>query len=310
MNKIQTISCSDYNKNHTIISDPQSGEMTCNSCGIVFDNIENTTKLLGSNGDYCASSIIKKDHAIRTRRPISLARHDMGLATTICKTDRDAHGKVLDAQMRTAMNRLRTWDFRSQSSYGTDRNLRIAFRVLEKLKDTLGLSDAAVEKTAYIYRKAQERGLVRGRTIHAMLAAAAYIACREMGVSKTLNDISTAANITRKDLSRSYRLLIIELDLKIPLIDPAKCISKIANKMGLRETTKRRALSIMYEVTKNEISAGKDPMGLAAAVLYFANTSAGNKPVTQRCMASAAGITEVTLRNRFKELRSKLQILN
>lgn len=233
---MQTIRCSDYNKNHTIISYPQSGEMTCNICGIVLDNIENTTKLLEWNDEYYYSALNSKqrDYVMRTGGPISLARHDMGLATVIGKTDRDAHGKVLNAQMRTAMNRLRTWDLRSQSSYNTDRNLRVAFIVLEKLKDTLGLSDAAVEKTAYIYRKAQERGLVRGRTIHAMLAAAAYIACREMGISKTLKDIAVATNILRKDLYRSYRLLIIELDLKIPSVDPAKCISKIANKVGQR----------------------------------------------------------------------------
>ena len=73
-------------------------------------------------------------------------------------------------------------DYRTQSS--THRNLRQAFNWLDVFKDKLVLSDAVVEKSAYIYRKAQERGLVRGRTISTVLAAAAYIACREMEVSK------------------------------------------------------------------------------------------------------------------------------
>ena len=300
----------DCKKEHRFVLDPQSFEVACDRCGIVIDNDAVSNVDIEWNSDDYAFNYREKNYEMRTGGPTSLARHDMGLATVIGKIDRDACGKMLDSQTQATINRLRTWDLRSQSSYGTDRNLRIAFRILEKLKDILGLSDAALEKTAYIYRKAQERGLIRGRTIHAMLAAAAYIACREMGLSKTLNDIATAANIMHKDLSRSYRLLITELDLKIPSIDPAKCISKIANKVGLREPTKRRALNMMHEVTKEELSAGKSPMGLAAAVLYLTSLSAGNESVSQSTMASAAGVTEVTIRNRFKELRSKLQILN
>ncbi|HEY7082494.1 MAG TPA: transcription initiation factor IIB [Nitrososphaeraceae archaeon] len=285
--------------------------MTCNSCGIVLDSIENTAKVEWNDKYYySALNSRQKDYEMRIGGPTSLARHDMGLATVIGKADRDAYGNMLDSQMCARINRLRTWDLRSQSSHSTDRNLRIAFTMLEKLKDTLGLSDAVVEKTAYIYRKAQRRGMVRGRTIHAILAAATYITCREMGISRTLKDISKDNNIHQNQIARAYRLLIIELDLKIPLIDPAKCISKIANKVGLKETTKRRALSMMHEVTKNEISAGKDPMGLAAAVLYLTSATAGNESISQKSVASAAGVTEVTIRNRVKDLRSKLQVLN
>jgi transcription initiation factor TFIIB len=105
--------------------------------------------------------------------PTSLARHDMGLATIIGRINMDASGHALDPAMRTTMERLRIWDIRTQVRSSTDRNLRNAFNQLEKLKDRLGISDVAVEKAAYLYRKAQERGLVRGRTIPAVLAAAA-----------------------------------------------------------------------------------------------------------------------------------------
>jgi transcription initiation factor TFIIB len=245
----------------------------------------------------------------RTGMPTSLARHDMGLATIIGRINMDASGHALDPAMRTTMERLRVWDIRTQTRSSTDRNLRNAFNQLEKLKDRLGISDAAVEKTAYLYRKAQERGLVRGRTIPAVLAAAAYVACREIGISKTLKDIAVAADIRRKDLSRTYRLLITELDLKVPMVDAVKCIAKVANKAGLKEKTKRQAIDTMYEISKRGITAGKDPMGLAASVLYLSSFNVGEH-VTQSHIAEAAGVTEVTLRNRFKDLRSKLQILN
>jgi transcription initiation factor TFIIB len=236
--------------------------------------------------------------------PTSLARHDMGLATVIGTPDRDASGHKIDAAMRSMMERLRTWDLRTQTHSSTDRNLRHAFYELNRLKDKLGLSDAIVEKTAYIYRKAQERMLVRGRTISGILAAAIYIACRELGTPRTLKDISVDSNVKLKEVARSYRLLYFELDLKTPLIDPLKCIVKVANKAKLSEKTKRHAAEMMSIVNNRELSAGKDPMGLAASVLYLASLKNGES-ITQIDIAEAAGVTEVTLRNRAKDLRGR-----
>jgi transcription initiation factor TFIIB len=231
----------------------------------------------------------------------------MGLATIIGRTNRDASGQGLDAAIRSTMERLRIIDSRTQTYSATDRNLRQAFTELDKLKDKLGLSDAVIEKTAYIYRKAQERGLVRGRTIPAVLAAAAYIACRETGISRTLSDISTVSNIRRKELARTYRILVFELDIKVPIIDPIKYIAKVGNKVSLNEKTKRQAINIMQDVSKREISAGKDPMGLAATVLYLSCLNNGEH-ITQLNIADAAGITGVTLRNRFKDLKRQLHL--
>jgi transcription initiation factor TFIIB len=205
------------------------------------------------------------------------------------------------------MERLRTWDFRTQAHTSTDRNLRQAFEHLDKLKDKLGLSDAIIEKTAYIYRKAQENGMVRGRTINSVLAASLYIACREMEVSRTLKDIAAISNIKRKELARMYRLMFFKLNVKIPIVDPLKCIAKISNKINLSERTKRQAISIMNDVTKKEISAGKDPMGIAATVLYLSCLKT-DEYRSQIDIASAAGVTEVTIRNRFKDLKSQFDL--
>jgi transcription initiation factor TFIIB len=140
-----------------------------------------------------------------------------------------------------------------------------------------------------------------------MLAAAIYIACREMGTPRTLNDIATVNNMKRKELARNYRLLYFELDLRIPIIDPMKCIVKVANKANLTENTKRQALDIMSQAIKKEISAGKDPMGLAAAILYISCLKTGEN-TTQTDVARASGKTEVTIRNRFTELKGKLHL--
>jgi transcription initiation factor TFIIB len=289
-------------KSSRTVTDPESGEIICRHCGIVI-----TDKVHESRPEWRSFSSEEFMDRSRAGVPSSLARHDMGLSTVIGRADRDASGRLLDASMRSTMNRLRAWDFRSQAHSPTDRNLRQAFSELERLRDKLSVSDAVVEKTAYIYRKAQEMGLVRGRTISATVAAALYIACRESGTSRTLKDIAQIGNIKRKDIARIYRLVVIELDLKMPLIDPMKCIARVASKATLSERTRRAAIDIMELVTKSGSSAGKDPMGLAASVLYLACLSSG-EPKTQTEIAEAAGVTEVTVRNRYKSLKSQLSL--
>ena len=298
-----SIACPVCRNGRRIVTDSESCEIICSNCGIVIS--DNALDIARS--EWCATGDEEINDKLRAGIHTSLARFDMGLSTIIGRTDRDASGNILDTAMRSRMQRLRTWDIRSQAQSSAAKNRKQAFTQLSILKDKLNLSDAVIEKTAYIYRKAQERLLIRGRTISGMLAAAIYIACREMGTPRTLNDIATVNNMKRKELARNYRLLYFELDLRIPIIDPMKCIVKVANKANLTENTKRLALDIMKEAIKKEISAGKDPMGLAAAILYVSCLKTGEN-TTQTDVARASGKTEVTIRNRFTELKGKLHL--
>src|SRR5215212_5907264 len=293
-------------KSNQIIADSESGELICSKCGQVISDKAQQEGPEWRNFDSLSSGDSNMSRS-RVGMSTSLARHDMGLSTIIGRTDRDASGQKIDAAMRSTMDRLRTWDYRTQIHSATDRNLRNAFFKLDILKDKLGLLDSVVEKAAYIYRKAQDRHLVRGRTISGVLAAAIYIACREMGISRTLKDIAEFSNIRPKELAKSYRLLCLELDLKVPIVDPMKCIAKVANKANLSEKTKRQAAEIMNNVTKREISTGKNPMGLAASVLYMSSLKNGEN-IAQYHFSDAAGVTEVTLRNRYKDLMNRLEL--
>jgi transcription initiation factor TFIIB len=267
------------------VTDVESGELICTKCGFVI------RERIGDEGN--GWSVLAKEPASKQRTsPTSLARSGMGLSTIIGRPDRSA-GSGLNAAMRSTFDRLRTWDFRIKGH--DERSLRRAFVELDRLRSILGLSDAIVEKTAYIYRRAQERGIVRGRTMRAVLGAAIYIVQREMGVSGTLQDVISATNTTEKDLSRAYRIVLRELDLKVPMLDPAKCISRVASKASISERTKRKAMDMIYNVIKSGRAAGKDPMGLAASVLYIACTGSG-EPKSQALIANAAGVSEVTLR--------------
>jgi transcription initiation factor TFIIB len=296
------------NRNGNVISDPESGELICSNCGMVVSSEK--AQEMGPEW-HGLDTRESTNNRIRTGMPTSLARHDMGLSTIIGKTDRDYTGNRIATSIKHTIDRLRILDFRTQLYSPTDRSLKRAFAELDSLRDKLALPDSVVEKTAYIYRKAQERGLVRGRTVSAMLAAAIYIACREMRVGKTLKDIAQGTNVRPKTLSQSYRILLTELDIKAPMLDPIRCVAKVANKIHLHERITRQGMDIMHAAIRKEASAGKNPMGLAAAVLYISDLNNNNNSKrSQSTFAQAAGITDVTLRHTIKDLKNQLPLLN
>jgi transcription initiation factor TFIIB len=302
----QTSSICPICKNHlSIITDTELGETICSKCGmIVSDKIQNINQ-----PEWRAFSNAEYENRSRTGTPMSLAIHDMGLACIIGKTNRDAAGKKMDNAMHTAMQRLRMLDSRAHIHDSSDIGLIHAFNTLRILKDKLTLPYVVLEKAAYIYRKAHERKLARGRLVSGLAAASVHIACREMSTTRTLKDIAAASGIKRKQLAKAYTLLHIELDIKVPLADQTKCIAKVANKANLSEKTKRQAIKIMDEIKRKDddlLSAGKNPMALAATILYFSCLKTGENK-TQVDMAEAAGVTEVTIRNRSRDLKDNYQ---
>ena len=281
---------------NTIITDMEIGELICGRCGYVI------SERLEDSGPEWRSFTNDKTNKARTGAGTSLTMHDHGLATVINPINRDSVGKPLSYSMKKTLKRLRIWDNRTQVHDSVDRNLRHAFIEFRKMKDKLALSDAVIEKAAYIYRKALEKKLVKGRSIPAMIGAALYAACRDTETPRTLNDITATINIKRRDLALCYRMLIKELDLKIPVVDSVQCIARIASKAGLSEKTKRYAIEILRKAQENKISAGKDPMGIAASALYISTLRMGMN-ISQKIIAQAAGITGVTLRNRCRGLK-------
>ncbi len=287
---------------YSMTSDDVTGEKFCRGCGsVVLERIED------SRAEWRSSSKDEYDNRTRTGSPTSLAMHDMGLATIIGRQNKDSYGKPLSSLMKSTITRLRVWDSRSQMHESASRNLTEAFGELKRLADKLALPDAVVEKTAYIYRKALEKHLVKGRSIPVLLAAALHIACRDSGTPRTLREIADQNNVKIKYASKCYRLLLQELDLRMPVVNPVQCISRIASKVGLKEKTKRGAIAILEDAVSKDVTSGKNPMALAAAALYLSCVINGDQ-VSQKVIALAAGVTEVTIRNRYKGLGKTLDL--
>ena len=282
-----------------MVTDPNTGELFCSKCGLVV-----TDKIVDTGAEWRSFSNDEGNKA-RTGAGTSLTMHDRGLSTVIGAANKDATGKPLSAGVKSSIERLRTWDSRSQAHSSADRNLRQALNEMGKLKDKLALTDAVVEKAAYIYRKAMEKKLVRGRSIQGLVAACLYASCRNTETPRTLDDIAKGINIRRKDVARCYRLIFRELELKMPVVDPVKGISRIASIAELSEKSKRKAIRILNQAKEEGIVAGKDPMGIAAAALYLACISTGEVK-SQKDISIASGVTEVTIRNRCAGLRKMI----
>ena len=283
-----------------MVTDQNTGELFCGKCGLVI------TEKVSDTGAEWRSFANDETNRSRVGAGTSLTMHDMGLSTIIGTQNKDSTGKPLTSAMKSSIERLRTWDSRTQAHSSAERNLRQALNDMDKLKDKLALSDAVIEKAAYIYRKAMEKKLVRGRSIQGLVAACLYASCRNTETPRTLNDIAKGINIRRKDVARCYRLIFRELELKMPVVDPVKGVSRIASIAKLSEKSKRKAVAILEKAKKLGIVSGKDPMGIAAAALYLACISTGEVK-SQKDISIASGVTEVTIRNRCAGLRKMIQ---
>jgi transcription initiation factor TFIIB len=292
--RLQETQCQRCGKN-SLVTDIESQEVYCSKCGIVVDERVNDVR----PERIFTSSITNKSHM---GDKISLTRHDHGLSTMINPFDKDSAGNVLSIQMKSSMKRLRKWDSRSRVKNSNERNLQQALTELMKLKEKLSLPDAVIEKAAYIYRKSLEKKLIRGRSINAMVAASLYAACRESETPRTLREVAVAVGLKSKVLTAGYRLIFKELELKVPVVDSVSCISKIASNAEISEKTKRYAVKILKKAGKQNMLAGKHQMGVAASALYIASLNLEENR-TQKEIADAAGVTEVTVRNRCKSLK-------
>jgi transcription initiation factor TFIIB len=281
------------------VTDVETGEIVCSQCGIVFQE-----EILDQKPEWRAFTPEETRMKARTGPPTSLQKFDKGLSTTF-QPYKDATGRSLPMKERFKMMRLRLWNIRARMNHSTSRNLSHAMRELTRLSDKLHVPRDVEEQAAQIYRKVLDRGLIRGRSITSIAAASLYAACRLTRTPRSLREVVTASTRSRREIARSYRLVQRSLNRKMPVDEPVKYVPKIASKVGLSQNMQNLAVDLLRRAKQRKAIVGKGPVGLAAAALYIAAAMTGEK-VTQRVLARAANVTEVTVRNRYKGLGESL----
>ena len=287
-------------KTYPAITDSERGEIFCGSCGIVLVN--NMSDSSQDNNGYSSKDYMKM---ARTGPAISMAMNDKGLSTMI-GANSDSTGKVLSSKTKYEFSRLRIWDQRSKSRHIA--TLSKAFTLMNAMKTKLGISNNVVETAAYIYRKAVNAKLTRGRTTVSLVSATLYAACREHNIPRTLDDVANAGNVERRILSRDLRTIVNKLELHLNQYDTILFVSKISNNMNLKEKTKRDAFDILNRCEKEQITAGKHPVGQAVASLYIA-CIINREKISQKEFSVESGVSEVTIRNRVASITKTLKFL-
>jgi transcription initiation factor TFIIB len=284
------------------VRDEESGELVCSNCGYVLrEKEENDAPSFYDDGGGRPQ--------IMSGPPTSIAKPDMGLSTVIGRTDTDAAGGAIRGRARSTLDRMRVWDRRSQPKVSGYASMGRAFQEIRTLAEKLSLGEDVIEQAAYIYRKAIERKLSRGRPTVDLAAASLYAACRELQIPRSLKDVALAGSIEKGALSRAYRVILDKLDIKMPVEDPIRSLAKIGSAVDASPATMKRAYDIMRRAAPLELSAGKDPMAQGGAALYLASQQEGGKDGrTQKEIAAAAEVTELTLRNRYKTLKAGLKV--
>jgi len=276
--------------------DEQRGEVFCNDCGTVVEEkmVDTTQELQGSfDGDE------KKG---RGGAPLSMQKFDKGLTTNVGEIS-DIYR--LDAGSARKFLRLKKWQERVSTSI--ERNLRLAMAELRVIASYLNLPNVVRDESSRIYNYVLQRGLVRGRSMESVIAACLYAACRSYNIPRTLDEMATASDVERKEIGRTYRFIIRKLGIKVKQSSPKDYISRFSSVLKLSPRTQNDALMVLRNAEKVELTSGRGPAGIAAAALYVAALMNDEKK-TQREVADIAGITEVTIRNRYKELIEKLKL--
>ncbi len=281
--------------------DPLRGEIICSKCGYVVSD-----KLIDRGPEWRAFDSDQRRQRERTGAPTTYSLHDKGLSSIIDKRDMDITGKRLTPKTTSQFHRLRKWDSRSKMQKSKDRHLATALGDIERMTGLLDLPKNIKEAASLLYRKVVDNRLARGRSIELLSAAVIYITCRQYQVPRTLEEISGATKLSSKEIGRSYRFICRRLDIKLPPVSPITYVPRFGSILNIPGPVQQRAIEVLRKVLAFGLGSGKGPMGIAASALYMACLEAGCKK-TQKEVALAAGVTEVTIRNRFKEISELLE---
>lgn len=281
--------------------DSGRAEVSCRRCGLVIQQ-----DMIDRGRDWVAYDQEQKNKRARTGAPMTNTIADKGLTTDIGWSNTDIHGNRIPENNLAQIYRLRKLNKKLRISRTGERNLALALTELDKESSTLGIPRNIREEASLIYRRAAKENIVRGRSIEGMVAASIYTACRLYNVPRTLDEISEVSKITKKKIGKYYRLLAKQLNIKLRPTSPSDYVPRFATNLGLSGRAEAKAIEIIQESREKELIVGREPTGIAAAALYIASLLLGERK-TQRDVAEVSGVTEVTIRNRYKELSENLE---
>lgn len=284
----------------TLARDPQHAEILCQSCGLVV-----AEKEIDYGPDWRAFDAASNERRAHTGAPMTESLHDYGLSTTVGRGSRDAMGKAIPSSKRLQIARMRRLHQRTTFGSGAERNLARAITEIHRVASALDVPRAVAERGIRIYRRAAAESMIQGRSIEGIAAAALFAACRLAGVPRDPEHFTRASGVDKRTLLRLHRLLVREFKLQEPQPTAQDYIARFGSKLHITHVAEARARELVRRADEKGLTSGRSPAGVAAAVLYLGSRDVG-EPRTQKEVAEAAGVTEVTVRNRARDLEPVL----
>ncbi len=281
--------------------DYRRGELVCVDCGIVIDNL-----YVDDGPEWSGGTFEEWQKRARTGAPMTVMLHDKGLTSVIGNDRKDVYGSSFSEEKKRQINRLKNWNRRSRRSGSAERNLSIALGEIERMASQLDIPKSIREQASMVYRRALREDLVRGRSIEAVAGAAVYVACRKQKVPRTLDEIDRISRVPKKDLARTYRYLADRLDINIEPPTPLDYVNRFCSQLDVSQEVVRETNEILNSVSNSSFTFGKAPNSITAAAIYLAGKRCG-EPVTQQEISISCQTTEVTIRNRYKEIKKELE---
>ena len=307
MNIVEPQSCPECKS--TLVDDMQNGEIICSGCGVIVAD-----QIADFGPETISSNLEDKMKLARATGQTTYSQHDLGITTEISLGTKDFSGKTINHEVANQMHNLRKWQQRIRVSSPRERRLANVLAKMGETCDGLNLSKNVLETASMIYRNLDGHVDVKGKSVVSITAATIYMACKQCAVIRSLEEICrgmcTAKDVKSKTklAARYYRTIVMEMgQFTAPVVTMDKYISKIANMTQTEVRVERLALEIAEKTKDSSISDGKAPNGIAAAYLYVASVLLGQN-ILQRDVSSVAGVTEVTIRNRCKEILTSYKL--
>jgi transcription initiation factor TFIIB len=193
---------------------------------------------------------------------------------------------------------VKIWD-------STEKNLATALQYITKTAINLSLPNAVLEKATLTYKRIIEKRLLKGRSMKAVCATAIYIGSKQNKTAITIRDIAHSTKISPRKINHTYRSIIKHLETSAQTTSVSNYASEIATRLQLSTRSKELVEKTLEALDSSKRFAGKAPTGIACAAIYISSLLMGEKR-TQREIAEAARITEMTIRSRIRELEKRL----
>ncbi len=280
---------------HLVLSD--DGFRVCQNCGVVYGQ-----EFVSSERRAYTADEVKNRRRTEPRWRTYGPRTVIGISKTDCK------GQQLDSKRAQLFSRLSK--IQGSLINSIERNFWESKPKLMSLCQKLQIPDFIQESAWKIYSQVARQKLTMGRSIESFVTASLYAAIRIHNFPRLLEEIVEVALIPIRSVHRSLglivRIILPQMGFKYKPISPNPLIYRFGAELGLTITTQKDAYNILVAASKRGLKRmGKDPKGIAAAVLYLAAKHNGERK-TQTQIASIARITEVTLRTRAKQIRGHL----